>query len=70
MVDAVDEQRRKVHWLEGTLRARERQVRLLERSIAVESSAAYRPLRQLDRPVPALRRAAPPVVNRLGRPRS
>lgn len=70
VVDAVDEQRRKVRWLEGTLRARDRQVRLLERSIDVESSTAYRTLRQLGRPVPALRRAARRVVDRMGRPRS
>jgi hypothetical protein len=55
---ALEQERGRTRWLEGTLRARNRQVRLLERSIDVESSPAYKALRQAARPVPALRRAA------------
>jgi hypothetical protein len=56
--------RRKVTWLEGTIRARDREIGVLRRTVAVESSAAYRTLRQLARPIPALRRRAGALVRR------
>ncbi|KGN36929.1 hypothetical protein [Knoellia subterranea] len=61
---ALDETRRKVSWLEGTLRARDRRIRTLERSIAIESSTAYKVVHQLGRPVPALKRRARSFLDR------
>ncbi|MGL4745254.1 MAG: hypothetical protein ACRCXL_12815 [Dermatophilaceae bacterium] len=66
---AVAERDAKVRWLEGTLRTREREVTVLERAVAIERSVAYRTLRQLARPVPAVRRRARRVFDRLTGPR-
>ncbi|MDT0213530.1 hypothetical protein Q9R29_06490 [Rothia sp. ARF10] len=65
--ESLDETRRQVTWLEGTLRARDRRIRTLERAISVESSTAYKVVHQLGRPVPALKRRARAFLDRRGR---
>ncbi|MFW5474973.1 hypothetical protein ACOCJ5_16815 [Knoellia sp. CPCC 206450] len=62
--ESLGETRRQVTWLEGTLRARDRRIRTLERAISVESSAAYKVVHQLGRPVPALKRRARAYLDR------
>jgi len=64
---ALDETRRQVTWLEGTLRAKDRRIRTLERAIALESSTAYKVVHQLGRPVPAVKRRAREFLQRHGR---
>ena len=61
---SLDETRRKVTWLEGTIRAKDRRIRTLERAIAVEDSTAYKVVHQLTRPVPALKRRARALLDR------
>ena len=65
--ESLGETRRQVTWLEGTLRARDRRIRTLERAISVESSTAYKVVHQLGRPVPALKRRARAILDRRGR---
>lgn len=65
--DAIVEERAKARWLEGTLRARDRRIRVLERSIRVESSTAYALVSHAARPIPALRRRARQAAERLRR---
>ena len=58
--------RRQVAWLEGTVRAKDRRIRTLERAIAIESSPAYKAVHQLGRPVPALKRRVRAYLDRRG----
>jgi hypothetical protein len=64
---ALAVERARAAWLEGTLRARDREIGVLERSIALESSAAYKAFKQLARPIPALRRRARAALERARR---
>lgn len=68
--DLAAERAEQIRWLEGTIRAREREVRSLRGALSIEGSAAYRFVDTIVRAGPALRRRSSVVRDRLSPKRS